>query len=235
MFRSLMFHSPRFHSPVFRFMVLLLLAVPATVTLAQDVKCPPPTSIMKMDKGEYSNLPGVVFELQSFSARLEPRGKRAPLCYVKIALIDRGDVFVSSDSLTHLFGQKLAQSHSQIKDVQVEMKENEIHLSGKMKKVLWLPFSVSGPVTTDGKNLRIQAKEIKALGIEVKGLMDALGKHLQTLVGSESPKGVIVEGDNLTFQPSEIAHVTGHISSVAVTTKGLSVQFGDVTVKKSTP
>jgi hypothetical protein len=216
--------------PRLSFLALVLFA--SALACAQNAKCPPPPSLMKMDKGEYSNQPGVIFNLESFAATLQPRGKRAPNCYVKTAVIDHGTVFVSSDSLTHLFGQKLTESNNQLKDVQIEMKDNEVHLTGKMKKLIWIPFSAAGPLTTDGTNLRIETKSIKAMGVPVKGLMDALGKHLQTLTGSESPKGVIAQGDTLIFQPYEIAHVRGHITSVGLSSQGMTVHFGGTVAKK---
>ncbi len=207
------------------FRALLILAALTPLAVADSVKCPPPPSSMQMDKGDYSNQPGVIFELQSFSATLQPRGKRAPLCYARTTIVEKGDVFVSNESLTHLFGQKLQQNNSRLKDVQVELKDNEVHFSGKMKKLIWMPFEVDGPVSTDGTNLLVQTKSIKAMGIPVKGLLDALGKHLQTVTGSESPQGVVIKGDNLVFQPGEIAHVKGHIAAVSSTSRGLEVRF----------
>lgn len=216
-------------SPVFSCALLLLLA---TCAVAQRVKCPPPPSLMRMDKGTYSNQPGVIFDLESFSATLQPMGKHAPLCYAKTTLIEQGNVFVSTQSLTRLFGQKLSEANSQLKEVEVEMKDNQVHLHGKVKKLIWLPFSIEGPVTTDGTNLKIETKEIKALGVPVKGLLDALGKHLQSLTGSESPNGVVAEGDSLIFHPYEIAHVKGHITSATINSQGLNVRFGGVVAQK---
>ena len=216
-------------SPVFSCALLLLLA---TFAAAQKVKCPPPPSLMRMDKGTYSNQPGVIFDLESFSATLQPMGKHAPLCYAKTTLIEQGNVFVSTQSLTRLFGQKLSEANSQLKEVEVEMKDNQVHLHGKVKKLIWLPFSIEGPVTTDGTNLKIETKEIKALGVPVKGLLDALGKHLQSLTGSESPNGVVAEGDSLIFHPYEIAHVKGHITSATINSQGLNVRFGGVVAQK---
>jgi len=187
---------------------------------------------MRMDKGTYSNQPGVIFDLESFSATLQPMGKHAPLCYAKTTLIEQGNVFVSTQSLTRLFGQKLSEANSQLKEVEVEMKDNQVHLHGKVKKLIWLPFSIEGPVTTDGTNLKIETKEIKALGVPVKGLLDALGKHLQSLTGSESPNGVVAEGDSLIFHPYEIAHVKGHITSATINSQGLNVRFGGGVAQK---
>ena len=211
-------------------MLRTLLAITALLAsaLAETVKCPPPPSIMRMEKGQYSNQPGVVFDLASFSAKLEPRGRRAPLCYAKTTMIEKGNVFVSNDSLTHLFAQKIEQTNTDLKEVQIEMKDNEVHLSGKMKKLIWLPFSVDGPVSTDGTNLLMQTKSIKAAGIPVKGLLDALGKHLQAVTGSDTPNGVIIKGDNLVIQPVEVAHIKGHIAKVVSTSKGLEVEFATI-------
>ncbi len=211
---------------MFRALVWFIMGCSVSLAFADSIKCPPPPNVMRMEKGEYSNQPGVFFELQSFSAVLQPLGRRAPLCYAKATMIEKGDVFVSNDSLTHLFAQKIQQGNRDLKDVTVEMKDNEVHLSGKMKKLIWMDFSVDGPISTDGTNLLMQTKSIKAMGIPVKGLLDALGKHLQAVTGSDSPNGVIIKGDELVIQPFQIAHVKGHILSATSTAKGLSVRFG---------
>ena len=98
-------------------------------------------------------------------------------------------------------------------------------VKGKVKKLISLPFTVEGPVITDGRNLDLQAKSIKAMGIPMKGLLDALGKELSNMIHAESVNGVMASGDTLIFQPEGISHVTGHITKVSVTDKGLLVEF----------
>jgi hypothetical protein len=67
----------------------------------------------------------------------------------------------------------------------------------------------------------------------MKGLLDALGKELSTIIHSESVNGVAANGDTLIFQPEGIFHVRGHIAKIEVTEKGLSVHFSEAPPEKT--
>ncbi len=156
-------------------------------------------------------------------------GKKSPLCFVRWTDIRQGDVFVSSQSLSHEFETKIKQSgDSKISDFQVETKDHLVDLKGKMKKLIPISFTLEGPVSTDGHALIFHATKVKADGLELKGLLDALGKHISSLMQSESVNGIIVKGDTIIFEPEQIAHVRGHIVSADVTPKGLFVKFAQL-------
>jgi hypothetical protein len=203
--------------------VLLALLFSPLLMMAQAVKCPPPATHIAIDKGEYSPLPGVTFNVEGFVATMVPRGKRAPLCYVKTAVVERGQASVSSESLNHVVEQKM--KSGSIQNVKIEFKENAARISGKVKKVIPLPFEIEGPVTTDGTNIRFEAKSIKAAGLPVKALIGMVGAHLASLIGSKSPKGMEVQGNTIIFQPEELVHARGHLASLEVTPQGLFVKF----------
>ncbi len=211
-------------------LVLPLLAFP--LLQAEQLKCPDADSQMVMEKGEYSARPGVTFQLQGFSAKMVPRSRRMPLCLSKMANVERGDVFVSSDSLTRLFNQKIQGTESKVKDVKIEMEDKLVHIHGTVKKVLPISFEISGPVSTDGTALRVEAKSIKADGLPVKGLLDMVGAELGSLLGSKSVAGVVVKGNFIFFQPEQLAHVKGHLATAEATPKGLFVKFATLKAKK---
>jgi hypothetical protein len=194
---------------------------------AENVHCPQPVTFLEMDRGEYSSMPGAVFGLQHFAARMVARGKSQPLCSARTTEIEHGQVFISAESITKIFGQKIEQSGSKISDLQVEVKEDELHLKGKVRKGIDIPFEVSGPVSTDGSNLKLEAKKIKAEHLPVKGLMGMLGMHLSSLLQSEQAQGVIAQGNTLVFEPAKIAHVQGRISAVHLTAKGIEISFAN--------
>lgn len=195
---------------------------------AAPQKCPAPVTRLTTAKGEYSPQDGVTFGLQDFAARMVAVGKTSPLCYQRVTDIDHGEVFVSSQSLSHEFESKIQQSNdTKLSDLKVETKDHAVVMSGKMKKLIALPFTIEGPVSTDGSTLIFHATKIKAAGLEVKGLLDALGKHLSNMMQSESVSGVVVKGDTLIFQPEQIAHVKGHIEAANITPQGLLLKFGE--------
>ncbi|MGZ4815053.1 MAG: hypothetical protein ACXVZV_06580 [Terriglobales bacterium] len=201
---------------------------------ADQMKCPAPVTHLSTPNGQYSPQSGVTFVLQDFVADMVARGRKSPLCFARITDIRKGEVFVSAESLSHEFESKIRQSpDSKIHDFKVETKQNVIDLSGKIKKLVLVPFTLEGPVTTDGHSLIFQAKTIKAGGIPVKGLLDMLGKHLSSLMQSESVNGVTVKGDTLIFEPEQIAHVRGYIVWAEVTPRGLLVKFAGTPVKQA--
>jgi hypothetical protein len=210
---------------------LVLIAV-AGAAQADTLRCPAKMTTMEMGKGQYSPMPGAVFELQNFSAEMTARGNTSPLCFNRMTNISHGQVFISSSSLTHLFEQKIEQSKSKIKDVKVEIKDNLAHLSGTMKKGVEVHFEISGPVSTDGTVLILKAKKISAAGIPMKMLMGMVGQHLGNLLGSESVEGVKAQGDSLIFVPALISHVTGKITKLELTNAGMLLDFEGAAAKK---
>ncbi len=187
-----------------------------------------------MDKGQYSPMNGVTFDLAHFDASMVAKGKTSPLCYQRVTDIVHGDVTVSPQSLSHEFESKIEQSkNSKISDFKIETKEHSVAMSGKVKKVVDIPFTIEGPVATDGKRLIFHADHIKAAGIPVKGLLGMVGDHLSNLLHSESVKGVMVKDNTIVFETEQIANVRGHIASADVTPQGLFLKFTESPVKQA--
>lgn len=69
------------------------------------------------------------------------------------------------------------------------------------------------------------AQHIKAIGIPVKDLLNAVGVHLNSLVYSQAENGVEAKEDNLIFDPWKIAYIRTTIASVQLAPSGLSVNF----------
>ena len=209
-----------------RQLFLTLIAVFSSLaSKAEQIVCPAPVTRMTVDKGQYSPLGGATLNLENFAANMVARGKTSPLCFTRTTDVEHGRVFISSESLTRLFAQKARQSGSRVKDLKVEIKDGEAHLSGKIHKGLDIPFDIQGPISSDGTQLILHAKKIKAEGIPVKGLLNTLGAHLSSLLRSESVNGVIAKDDTLIFEPDKIAHVRGKIASADLKADGLTIVF----------
>lgn len=208
-------------------LILFLLFFSSVPALAAPLKCPT-VSGLTISKGEYAPRAGVVFLLEDYSARMVPQGKKVPQCMVKESEVQHGTVVVGSSSLTKLFDEKISQGgNSKISDLKVELKEDRVSISGKVHKGLPIPFTVEGPVDSpDGRVLRLHADKVKAIGIPIEGLMNALGMELGSLVNPGENKGVTAKGDDLYFAPEQIGHIRGHIRKVRVAHNQLTVEFG---------
>ena len=141
----------------------------------ENVPCPGPSHIA-MASGSFSTRPGVTFQLIHFKALLTPLGKAAPSCFEKYTDVAHGDIFVSNASITELFGEKLAGTNTAITDLKIVHQADGVTISGKLKKVIPISFSIFGPVSTNGSEIRMDAKSIKADGIPIKSFMALLGE-----------------------------------------------------------
>lgn len=206
---------------------------------AEEITCPAPVTTMEMQKGDYSPLPGAVFNLQNFAAVMVARGKQMPLCLARTANIQRGQVFMTDASLTKMFTQKLHQAASPVKDLAVSMSEERIKLTGKVHQGTDMPFDVEGPLSTDGTMLMLHVTKIKAEGIPVKALLGLVGKNLASLFDSAPSSGVLVRENTIIIDPLKIAHVRGRIQSARLVAHGVVINFGpeaaSVTAKSHLP
>lgn len=125
-----------------------------------------------------------------------------------------------------MFSQKLQDSDSKIKDFTVHHDADGATLTGTIRKVIPLHFSIQGPVTTDGNLIRLTAKSVKADGIPVKELLKLIGAELTTLLPLKNLKGIQVEEDSLSFSPEAVADLKGHIASVSTSPQGLTLRYG---------
>ncbi len=186
--------------------------------------CPGPSRI-SMGSGSFSTRPEVTFHLKHFRAMLVPMGKTSPVCFQHYTDVSQAEIFVTNESLTALFGQKLAATDTKITDLKIQNRADGVTITGKMKKLIPIVFSISGPLTTNGSELRMDAKSIKADGIPVKALLGMVGEHLNAVLQLKNAKGITVQEDSLSFSPEQVAHLRGHIASVATSPEGLTLRY----------
>lgn len=65
-------------------------------------------------------------------------------------MVERGEVFVTSETLSHVCEQDLEQANSKITDVKIETGDGTARPTGKVKEVVPMPFTIEAPITTDG-------------------------------------------------------------------------------------
>ena len=192
---------------------------------AASQPCPVAETHISIQKGQYSPTPGATFDLNDFAANLVSRGKEQPLCSMRTTEVEHGNVFVSTESLSQLFNQKAKRGASKISGIKIEIEKGTVHLKGKIRKGIDVPFDIEGSVATDGRNLILHATKVHAQGIPIKGVLNMLGMHLSSLMGSGEMSGVSAKEDTLVFEPAKISQVRGKIASATVSDKGLAVSF----------
>jgi hypothetical protein len=147
--------------------------------------------------------------------------------HIKGVLVCSGTAFVRASDLG-----KLLQSHvpkDKITDLTVATSNNQLRLSGKLKKAIPLDFEIKGPLslTSDGM-LALHESSMKVDKLPLKGLADALGLNAASVAADGSSKGIKAEKDQLIFDPNLLwgMSVRGKLTAVKVTNDGLLLSYG---------
>ena len=196
-----------------------------TQACAQKPSCPSESGITVI-RGSFQARPDVDYQLSNFHARLLPKGKAAPLCYERTTVVSKGEIFISSESITKVLSHELEKSNSKIKDFNVRHHIDGATLTGTITKIIPLHFSIAGPVTTDGSSVRLNVKTVKAEGIPIKELLKLVGGEINSLIQVRGIKVLEAGDDYISLSPEAVANLRGHITSVTTSDKGLTLRYG---------
>ena len=175
---------------------------------------------------------GVPVDLSKFDAEIQSdaeqkAGAPSDNNHIKGVLVRSGTAFVRASDLG-----KLLQTHvpkDKISDLTVATSNNQLRLSGKLKKAIPLNFEIKGPLnlTSDGM-LALHESSMKIDKLPLKGLADALGLNAASVAADGSSKGIKAEKDQLIFDPNLLwgMSVRGKLTAVKVTNDGLLLSYG---------
>lgn len=176
---------------------------------------------------------GVVLDVRSLDGEFVSRRKDEPPMFDDpesyTLRIRAADLAMDSASLTNLLQQAFNAHASPVRDVRVTIENGELHASGKLHKGVPVPFSMTATVSAaaDGA-MRLHAKEVKAVGVPVKGLLDLVGLQMDTLVKMPPGSGMRADGDDLLMDTAAILpppRTEGRLQRVAVTGNRLTMQM----------
>ncbi len=188
--------------------------------------CPPPVSHINVEAGAFATQPGAIFRLKNFSADLVPKGKSAPMCYAKLTVVQHGEIVADDTSLTEVFTTKLAKGKSKIKNFKVVNDPQKVTLSGTLKKLVPIKFTIEGTVSTDGSSITLHATTFKADGIPVKGLLGIFGKDLSSVIKVKGVQGISIEQNTVSFKLQPLANLKGHLAAVSNIEGALVLRYG---------
>jgi hypothetical protein len=117
-----------------------------------------------------------------------------------------------------------------LKKLSVEIKGDQMVVKGLLVSKGGVPFETDGTVsaTADGK-IRVHTAKVKALKVEVKGLMDLLGLDTQKLIDTKKVPGVSADKDDLILDPELILPpptMRGHLTGIRVENGAIALAFG---------
>ena len=148
------------------------------------------------------------------------------MCYERTTVVSRAQIFVTNESLGTMFRQKLQKTQSHIKQFEVRNSPSGATLTGVIVKLIPVHFSIEGPVTTDGREIRLTARSIKADGIPIQDVLKLVGAELSSVLQVKGMPGIEVKGSALSFSPESLAHLKGHIRRIETSDQGLTLFYG---------
>lgn len=141
-----------------------------------------------------------------------------------------GDTSMDMASLTNLMNNHaFAWEDAPIKDIEMSVDEGWLKQKGKMKKGVWLPFSMKASVSaTPDSRMRLHTESVKALGIPATKLLDLFDLTLQKLLTIEKGHGMEVKEDDVIISPGRVLpppDLQGRLSKVEIVGQELHQVF----------
>ncbi|MDB5100077.1 MAG: hypothetical protein JWM80_4498 [Cyanobacteria bacterium RYN_339] len=150
------------------------------------------------------------------------------------------DATISASSLealvgTYVFGDEGAP----VKDVKVSVKGDRLVLAGKLKKVIWVPFSCEGGVApmADGR-IRFTPTNVTAAGVRVDGLMQLVGLEIAKVFELRKDKGITIAGNDFVLDVAGMIpppRMTGRVTAAAIANGALALTLDNGTPRPALP
>src|SRR6185437_12005258 len=119
---------------------------------------------------------------------------------------------------------------AQLKNLRIAVEGQRLRIRGTMKKGLHIGFdALADPGITADNRIRFSVRNIKAVGIPVKGLMDALGLEMDSLISQKGLQGMSVDKDSFLIDPQTAfpaPHIRGKLAAVRIANGAVVITFG---------
>ena len=121
--------------------------------------------------------------------------------------VESGEMSIDMPALSSLLNHYVfAYDGAPLKDLQVTVaKDGRLEQKGKMRKGVFVPFSMKASVgaTGDGR-LRLHVESIKTGGVPVGGLLGLFGVEVDDLVNLARARGVEVRDNDIVMEPGAV-------------------------------
>jgi hypothetical protein len=145
--------------------------------------------------------------------------------------IDSAVIGLNMDTLSNLMNNYVfAYAGAPLKDFQFSVDGNEIKATGKVHKLVDLPFEVRGELsaTPEGK-IRIHPTSVKAEDLPIKGFLHLFGVELDDVVKAREARGLKFDGDDLIVDPERGGPppmIRGRVTAVQIVGDEVVMVFG---------
>ena len=180
---------------------------------------------------------GVHLDVQSVDALLVPSSMTQPVTLddpnsMRVRM-QSGETSISAEDMTTLLNKyALPRSDLPLRDVKVTFADGEAQLTGKVHKLIDLPFTASATVGVTAKgNFHLHFDKITAAGVLHKKLLDFFGLSIADLAKRGDGHSFHIHGDDVDFPihilfPAPV--FSGHLSSATIVGDRMVQVFGVV-------
>jgi hypothetical protein len=226
--------------------LLLLVVAPAVVTAQEATPPEKPDAAVRaqMQNVKYRFSDKVSVQINHLDGAFVPIGSNDfPVFDDKNSFkirIDSAEIAISPQDLANLLNSYVfARPGSPLSGISVATTPNgQLKVKGRLHDKGDIPFETQGVLspTPDGR-LRLHSDKVKALHVPVKGLMDAFGIDIASLIKSGKIPGVAAEENDLLLDLEKILpppHIDGKVTAVRVEPNTVIQTFGGSDGKPAT-
>lgn len=148
-----------------------------------------------------------------------------------VVATDAAEMRMSAGQLAALMNSWLLRSpEAQLKHIRIAVEGDHLRILGTMKKGLRIPFNATGePGITNDNRIRFTIHEVKAVGVPVKGLMDAFGLTMENMVSQTGLHGISVDRDSILIDPQTAfppPQIRARVSKAQISGQDLVISLG---------
>jgi len=172
--------------------------------------------------------------VKHLEGRMEAKRQGDPIIYGDVRSftthVARGEMVIDQENITRLKNKYTFNfPETPIKNVNVEFMPGRIKMSGMLKQVIWVNFSMEGSLTPtpEGKIL-LTPDSIKVAGLQMKSLMDIIGLTTSKMISIGPERGLTFVGNNVILDPSNLfppPKMEGRVVGVKVNQGNMSLLF----------
>jgi hypothetical protein len=149
-----------------------------------------------------------------------------------ILRLDAAEITITPQDLGNVLNSYVfARPGAPLAGVSVSIDKDHLKLKGRLREKGQIPFETLGSLslTPEGK-VRLHTEQVKALGVPVKGLMNAFGIDVGDLIKSGKVPGVEAQENDLVLDLSTVLpppHIQGKVVSIRIEGDYIVLVFGD--------
>jgi len=180
-------------------------------------------------------MPGVVLEIRRLRGELQPTGDGGTPFFDDPSSfdlrIDSAEIAASPQSLQTLMNTvTFNYPKAPLKDLEIAIEDGKVRQSGRLQKAIPVHFETLSEVsvTPEGK-IRLHPVKIKAGGVGVKKLLDALDIEMSEVIKAEGARGVTLDGDDILLDPERLLpppRIRGRLTAVRIEKDRIVQIFG---------